>query len=117
MNTWSAHRDGEFFIKILDNWESDRRHSIYIGKRNLRDGDGSKIKMISNVEFTEIDPYGLVYESEPTARVFPSDLQNIFNELWKIGFRPKDGTGNSGHVEAMKYHLEDMRKLVFKEAK
>jgi len=28
--------------------------------------------------------------------------------------RPKDGTGNSGHTGAIEYHLEDMRKLVFK---
>lgn len=40
--------------------------------------------------------------------------QHLFNQLWRAGFRPKDGTGNSGHIEAMKYHLEDMRKLVFK---
>lgn len=44
----------------------------------------------------------------------PKDMvQELFNDLWHMGFRPKDGTGNSGHVEALKYHLEDMRKLVF----
>lgn len=26
-------------------------------------------------------------------------------------YRPKDGTGNAGHLEAVKYHLEDMRQL------
>lgn len=49
----------------------------------------------------------------PTARLSRNSMQGLFNELWKSGFRPKDGTGNSGHVEALKYHLEDMRKLIF----
>jgi hypothetical protein len=39
--------------------------------------------------------------------------QDLFNDLWQMGFRPKDGTGNSSHIESLKYHLEDMRKLVF----
>jgi hypothetical protein len=42
-------------------------------------------------------------------------VQNIFNQMWSLGFRPKDGTGNSGHMDAMKNHLEDMRRLVFRE--
>ncbi len=57
---------------------------------------------------------------EPTFRFSSSSddrgsLQSLFNQLWNIGLRPKDGTGNSGHVESIRYHLEDMRKLVFKE--
>jgi hypothetical protein len=46
-----------------------------------------------------------------------STMQNLFNQMWQLGFRPKDGTGNSGHIEALKYHLEDMRQLVFKGSK
>ncbi len=42
------------------------------------------------------------------------DMQAMFDQLWTLGFRPQDGTGNGGHIEALKYHLEDMRKLVFK---
>jgi hypothetical protein len=53
------------------------------------------------------------YVDEPTARMSRTVMQGLFNELWRLGFRPADGTGNSGHVEALKYHLEDMRKLVF----
>lgn len=116
MNTWSARKDGEFFVKILENFEYDRCHSVYIGHRLPNNGDG-KIRMISNVEFTDIDPFSVVHEAQPTVRVFPEDLQNIFNQLWRMGFRAKDGTGNGGHIEAMKYHLEDMRRLVFKDKK
>ena len=50
---------------------------------------------------------------QPTFSLQRSAIQALFNKLWDDGFRPTDGTGNSGHVEALKYHLEDMRKLVF----
>ena len=52
---------------------------------------------------------------KPTLSLEWDDAQAMFNQLWHMGFRPKDGNGNSGHIESMKYHLEDMRTLVFKD--
>ena len=40
--------------------------------------------------------------------------QSLFQALWDAGYRPKNGETSIAHVEALKYHLEDMRKLVFK---
>lgn len=51
---------------------------------------------------------------EPTFHLSTTKTQELFNQLWRLGYRPKDGTGNSGHIEALKYHLEDMRQLVFR---
>lgn len=59
-----------------------------------------------------VQPEGFVVQ--PAAVFEKQDMQNLFNKLWELGFRPKDGAGNSGHVAAIQYHLEDMRKLVFK---
>lgn len=39
--------------------------------------------------------------------------QSLFDALWAAGFRPKGGESSVAHVEAMKEHLGDMRKLVF----
>lgn len=50
----------------------------------------------------------------PTASLTQEAMQGFFDEMWKAGFRPADGTGNSGHIDALKHHLEDMRQLVFK---
>lgn len=44
----------------------------------------------------------------------PDDAQQIMNELWRVGVRPRDGAGTLAHVEATRAHLEDLRKLVFK---
>jgi hypothetical protein len=49
----------------------------------------------------------------PTFTLQQYAVQELFDQLWAQGYRPKDGTGNGGHVEALKYHLEDIRKLVF----
>lgn len=51
--------------------------------------------------------------TQPTFSLEQDEAQLLFNELWALGLRPTDGTGNSGHVEALKNHLEDMRTLVF----
>jgi hypothetical protein len=53
----------------------------------------------------------------PTLVISTEQTQELFNELWRIGYRPKDGTGNSGHIEAINRHLDDMRRLVFKDKK
>jgi len=49
----------------------------------------------------------------PTFSLEEEAAQELFNKMWGAGYRPQDGTGNSGHVESLQYHLEDMRKLVF----
>jgi len=45
------------------------------------------------------------------------EVQKWLDELWALGIRPSNGEGNIGEIGAVKYHLEDMRKLVFKEKK
>lgn len=77
-----------------------------------REGRGGPRFKVKPLEFEEVNPR--LYTYEPTFRLEQPAAQLLFNHLWRCGFRPKDGTGNSGHVEAMRYHLEDMRKLVFK---
>lgn len=40
-------------------------------------------------------------------------LQNLMDELWSYGIRPKD-IGTAGHLAATQEHLKDMRALVSK---
>lgn len=48
----------------------------------------------------------------PTFEFSTEQAQNLMDELWKAGVRPNNGESSVSHVEALKYHLEDMRKLV-----
>ena len=39
--------------------------------------------------------------------------QSLFDALWEAGYRPHNGESSQAHVDALKYHLEDMRRLAF----
>ena len=77
--------DGEGYKYLIFKWEK---------------ADGFKIKPVIESEFTDSFP--------STMKV----LQTILDECWKYGMRP---TGYKEIDETgIKYHLEDMRRLVFK---
>lgn len=61
----------------------------------------------------EMEDIGDAPVGQPSFTLTKQNVQVIFDQLWAAGYRPNDGTGNTGHVEALKYHLEDMRSLVF----
>ena len=42
-------------------------------------------------------------------------LQALVQALVQIGFKPDEIKASEGQISAIKYHLEDMRKLVFKQ--
>jgi hypothetical protein len=71
---------------------------------------GKALAFAEPLVFTDHAPGSVPAEC---GRLSNDQTQSLFNQLWKLGYRPKDGTGNSGHIEAIKYHLEDMRKIAF----
>lgn len=50
----------------------------------------------------------------PSFTLSPKATQQLMDDLWRCGFRPSEGEGSAGQLASVKYHLEDMRKLVFK---
>lgn len=42
------------------------------------------------------------------------DAHQLCNQLYDAGIEPAQGGGFTGQLEAVKFHLEDTRKLVFK---
>lgn len=52
--------------------------------------------------------------ADPFVRFTEQQAQQLMEGLWRAGFRPNNGESSVAHVDAMKYHLEDMRRLVFK---
>jgi hypothetical protein len=53
-----------------------------------------------------LDEYAFSLDSSEVA-------QQLMDDLWRCGLRPSEGTGSAGALAAVKYHLEDMRKIVF----
>lgn len=52
---------------------------------------------------------------EPTLRMDRTAAQQLIDNLWQCGLRPTEGTGSAGSLKATERHLEDMRRLVFKD--
>lgn len=50
----------------------------------------------------------------PAFTLEPKAVQQLMDDLWRCGYRPSEGEGSAGQLASVKYHLEDMRKLVFK---
>lgn len=57
---------------------------------------------------------GYLVDSPKLGSFDKATLQNLFNELWREGFRPKGEQYTDSTFAALKGHLEDMRTLVFK---
>lgn len=53
---------------------------------------------------------------EPTFKLSYDAAQQLMDDLWQAGLRPSEGSGSAGALAATQKHLEDMRKLVFKDA-
>lgn len=54
-------------------------------------------------------------EVEPFMSLHVRAAQELMDELWRCGLRPSEGSGSAGALAATERHLEDMRRLVFKE--
>lgn len=54
---------------------------------------------------------------KPFLQLTLDQATELMDCLWGCGIRPSNGEGSSGQLSAVKYHLEDMRSLVFGDAK
>ena len=69
---------------------------------------------VQELKFVKIPEHEMVQESGMMTK---EDAQVLMDDLWHCGIRPTEGSGSAGSLKATEYHLEDMRKLVFKEEK
>lgn len=52
---------------------------------------------------------------EPTMQLDAMAAQSLMDALWEAGLRPTEARYPNDHVNALRDHLADMRKLVFKD--
>lgn len=64
--------------------------------------------------YSRSDLAATAFEPQPIMRVDKDALQQLMDELWRVGIRPSEGAGSAGAMLATQRHLEDMRALVFK---
>lgn len=77
----------------------------------LKRQDGT-VSIMTPVSFRDMMP-GEQIES-PTVNMSNENAQELMDAMWEAGVRPSNGEGNVGQIGAMREHLEDMRRIVFK---
>lgn len=86
---------------------ADFGYELTLGVREVATGKWGVAKPI------EVEPLQEGSNVPATMRLDDPELQQLMDELWRVGIRPSNGEGNVGMIGAMKEHLADMRKLVF----
>jgi hypothetical protein len=71
-----------------------------------RVGEG-RVAIASNIIMEELEP-GLTIPFNAGIKMEKGELQELINELWRLGFRPSI-LGPMGSVEAKDAHLADLR--------
>lgn len=82
--------------------------AVTIAKRNLLTRE---LQILKPLEFEKSDPTQIM--GPPSLMLTNDEAQELMENLWASGIRPNEDIGSTGQVSALKYHLEDMRKLVF----
>lgn len=89
----------EFYIR-QENWVD--RISI-----RIREGNHHVVELVwKEIAIGSITDPALVLEID--------EAQELMDQLYACGIRPSESKGSAGQLTAIQYHLEDMRKLVFK---
>lgn len=101
------------------------RKMLFRGNKNIAWGSGIELNIAKKDEYGFhiatpmgfcLQPIGTVNNFGPALRLEPEDAQALMDELFSLGVRPSDGAGTAGQLASIKYHLEDMRKLVFNDS-
>ena len=69
--------------------------------------------IVTGLVYTKLEP-GSFISTEPPIMLKEQEAQELMDQLYAIGIRPAGARGSLGQLDAVKYHLEDLRKLVFK---
>jgi len=51
---------------------------------------------------------------EPTFGLKPDECQALMDELWRVGFRPSEGSGSAGAMSQAEAHIASLKAIAFK---
>ena len=80
-------------------------------------GHYTRDAVITNAIFEKFTEEDIGKDIEPFVKLGKEQAQLLMDDLWDCGIRPTEGTGSAGAMAATERHLEDMRRLVFKDSK
>ncbi len=101
----------KFFVERSD---FRMRADFFIMSQDSRYSDGAKMAVKPLVfETVPLEEHRSGYDAPAFSLEHP-DAQHLFQEMWNAGFRPREQGNTADMVEALRYHLSDMRHIAFK---
>ncbi len=98
------------FLSISVNYNAAwRRYEFYLLRSDRLGGDVTHVG--EPVVLRPLEEGG-GWELPPTFWMTDDAAQRLMDELWVAGVRPREA-GTIGQIDAMRAHLEDLRRLVF----
>lgn len=73
--------------------------------------DDRNVRLLKPIEFEIVSS---LEPSRPFMELENAEAQGLMDAMWQAGFRPKHEIEESSQIAAVRYHLEDMRALVFR---
>ena len=74
---------------------------------------GDKRARIASITYEDIDEESPAMWPAPAFVMTREHAQELMDSLYNCGIRPSDAGESVGALSATKFHLEDMRKIVF----
>lgn len=111
---------GDNVLRVrITNSDFDFSFNIWIYREVIGDENNQNLRVAypnenGNLEWRAIERNA---EVAPTLRVSPEILKLLANALNKMNIKPEEESKTMGLYEASQKHLEDMRRIVFKEYK
>ena len=97
--------ENEFRVQLVD-FETEIQ--VFFRKTNS-DGKRYTVKVIETEEVEQGRPI------QPFTSIDHKAAQVLMDDLWSCGIRPTEGRGSAGALTATEKHLNDMRKIAFKQ--
>lgn len=121
MEVFSQDRgpDGPWQVRVVHEWH-DGAHKLYAwketrdGKRFYAEGFCFAEPAPDGTQRTPPRPLAIDHceDRQDNVRSF---LQGVLDAAWELGLRPVGYKDVESEAKATRYHLEDMRRLVFKD--
>ncbi len=70
--------------------------------------------VVKDMTFEKLDRHGLITGGPRPSVPYENAedfLQSVLDAAWEVGLRPKGHADHTNELTAVRYHLEDMRKL------
>ena len=90
-----------------------RNHGVYIRLTEQR-GERYFEAIAQPLTMTQLTDENAGTNFPPCFELRADEMQQLMDELWRVGMRPSEGSGSAGALAATQHHLADMRTISHK---